>query len=87
MIVGVNDGDILTFSILWLSGESDDGDFDFFDLVTDWGVWGYGMETRSKEFTYEQYILWRIWLYRFVETMNEMNDKKETWIRLNGWAR
>ena len=34
-----DDGDILTFSILWLSGESDDGDFDFFDIVTEWGVW------------------------------------------------
>ena len=29
-------------------GECDDGDFDFFDIVTDWGVWGYGMETRSR---------------------------------------
>ena len=29
---------ILTFSILWLIGESDDGDFDFFDIVIDWGV-------------------------------------------------
>ena len=24
---------------------------------------------------------------RFNGTMNEMNDDKETWIRLNGWAR
>ena len=31
---------ILTFSILWLSGESDDGDFDFIDTVTDWGRLG-----------------------------------------------
>ena len=28
-----------------------------------------------------------IWFLRFVETMNEMNEKKEAWIRLNGWAR
>ena len=39
MIEEYEDGDILTFSILWLSGECDDGDFDFFDIVTDWGVW------------------------------------------------
>ena len=78
--------------------ESDDGDFDYFDIVIDWGEWlmviltfsilwlsgeceCVVMETRSKEFTYEQFLLWRIWLYRFVETMNEMNEKKETWIR------
>ena len=25
----------------WLSGECDDGDFDFFDIVTEWGEdWG-----------------------------------------------
>ena len=67
-------------------GESDDGDFDFFDIVIEWGVWGYGMETRSRDvYFYEQPEM--ILFLRFVETMNEMNDKKETWIRLNGWAR
>ena len=56
MIEEYEDGDILTFSILWLIGESDDGDFDFFDIVTDWGVWLIGerigwiaTETRSNE--------------------------------------
>ena len=63
MIGESDDGDILTFSILWLSGEC--------ECVV--------METRSKEFTYEQPDL--ILFLRFVETMNEMNDKKETWIR------
>ena len=33
---------ILTFSILWLIGECDDGDFDFFDIVTDWEEWLIG---------------------------------------------
>ena len=51
---------ILTFLILLLSGES--------ECVV--------METRSKEFTYEQPDL--ILFLRFVETMNEMNEKKET---------
>ena len=38
--------------------ECDDGDFDFFDIVTDWGerCIKEGI-TRSKEFTYEQYLL------------------------------
>ena len=49
MIVGVNDGDILTFSILWLSGECDDGDFDFFDIVIDWGDdWVYCNRNKNK---------------------------------------
>ena len=49
MIVGVNDGDILTFSILWLSGESDDGDIDFFDIVIDWGEdWVYCNRNKIK---------------------------------------
>ena len=33
---------ILTLSTLWMSRESDDGDIDFFDIVTDWGEWQLG---------------------------------------------
>ena len=75
---------ILTFSILWLSGECEDGDFDFFDIVIDWGRLGVLQQKQGQDMYYN---CRQIWFLRFVETMNEMNDKKETWIRLNGWAR
>ena len=40
---------ILTFSILWLSGECDDGDFDYLDIVIDWGEdWVYCNRNKIK---------------------------------------
>ena len=57
--------------LLWLIGEK---------LVIYNTIW------YKKYYLYED--KWEdICCLRFVETMNEMNDKKETWIRLNGWAR
>ena len=40
---------IMTFSILWLIGESDDGDFNFFDIVTDWGRLGVLQQKQDQK--------------------------------------
>ena len=69
---------ILTYSILWLIGECD------------WLGRGLGvLQQKQDQMKCNSYSVKQddICCFRFVETMNEMNDKKETWIRLNGWAR
>ena len=59
---------ILTFSILWLIGECDNGDFDFFDIVTDWGEWcikdGITREIISSinEMLFVVWDLMRLWM-------------------------
>ena len=60
--------------------ECDDGDFDFFDIVTDWGerCIKEGITRSRDEYFYQHPNLKMIVYPRFLETMNEMNDKKET---------
>ena len=48
---------IMTFSLFWLTGECDDGDFDFFDIVTDWGEWVYCNGNKIKRCIF----LWTAW--------------------------
>ena len=66
-------------------GESDDGDFDFFDIVIEWGERQLGrglgvLQQKQDQMKCNSYFFKQddICCLRFVETMNEMNDKKET---------
>ena len=56
--------------------------------MTDWGGLGV-LQQKQDQMKCNSYFFKQddICCLRFVETMTEMNEKKDTWIRLNGWAR